>query len=229
MRTQTLTKQMYTASLDRDRDFHFRVKDPGSAATHFIGFLAAVLMTPVLLVHAAGNGADFMISMILLYGASTSYHSFDISEKANLRLKRMDHMMIFVLIAGSYTPVCLTVLRGSIGMRLLAIVWGLAIVGMIFKLLWVTCPKWVSSVIYIGMGWVCILAMPQLVAGLSFGAFMWLLAGGLFYTVGGVIYAMKFPVFHNRFQYFGCHELFHVFVMAGSLCHFIVMYVYLCN
>ena len=99
MRTQTLTKQMYTASLDRDRDFHFRVKDPGSAATHFIGFLAAVLMTPVLLVHAAGNGADFMtmigmsvfmISMILLYGASTSYHSFDISEKANLRLKRMD-------------------------------------------------------------------------------------------------------------------------------------------
>ena len=156
MRTQTLTKQMYTASLDRDRDFHFRVKDPGSAATHFIGFLAAVLMTPVLLVHAAGNGADFMtmigmsvfmISMILLYGASTSYHSFDISEKANLRLKRLDHMMIFVLIAGSYTPVCLTVLRGSIGMRLLAIVWGLAIVGMIFKLLWVTCPKWVSSVI----------------------------------------------------------------------------------
>ena len=170
-----------------------------------------------------------MISMILLYGASTSYHSFDISEKANLRLKRLDHMMIFVLIAGSYTPVCLTVLRGSIGMRLLAIVWGLAIVGMIFKLLWVTCPKWVSSVIYIAMGWVCVLAMPQLVAGLSFGAFMWLLAGGLFYTVGGVIYAMKFPVFHNRFRYFGCHELFHVFVMAGSLCHFIVMYVYLCS
>ena len=209
MQTQAMTNKIYTA--DRDRDFHFRVKDPGSAATHFIGFVAAVLMTPVLLVHAAGNGADFMtmigmsvfmISMILLYGASTSYHSFDISEKANLRLKRLDHMMIFVLIAGSYTPVCLTVLRGSIGMRLLAIVWGLAIVGMIFKLLWVTCPKWVSSV---------------------------LLAGGLFYTVGGVIYAMKFPVFHNRFRYFGCHELFHVFVMAGSLCHFVVMYAYLCS
>ena len=212
MWTQALTKQMYTANLDRDRDFHFRVKDPGSAATHFIGFLATVLLTPVLLVHASDCDADlmtmigmsvFMLSMILLYGASTSYHSFDISEKANLRLKRMDHMMIFVLIAGSYTPVCLTVLRGSVGMRLLAIVWGLAIVGMIFKLLWVTCPKWVSSVIYIAMGWVCVLAMPQLVAGLSFGAFMWLLAGGLFHTVGGVIYAMKFPVFHNRFQYFG--------------------------
>ena len=236
MQTQAMTNKIYTA--DRDRDFHFRVKDPGSAATHFIGFVAAVLMTPVLLVHAAGSGADlmtmigmsvFMISMILLYGASTSYHSFDISEKANLRLKRLDHMMIFVLIAGYYTPVCLTVLRHGVGMRLLAIVWGLAIVGMIFKLLWVTCPKWVSSVIYIGMGWVCILAMPQLLAGLSFGAFMWLLAGGFFYTVGGVIYAMKFPVFHNRFRYFGCHELFHVFVMAGSLCHFVVMYAYLCS
>ena len=119
--------------------------------------------------------------------------------------------------------------RSSLVWGPFSIVWGLAIVGMIFKLLWVTCPKWVSSVIYIAMGWVCVLAMPQLVAGLSFGAFMWLLAGGLFYTVGGVIYAMKFPVFHNRFQYFGCHELFHVFVMAGSLCHFIVMYVYLCN
>ena len=171
----------------------------------------------------------FILTMILLYAASTIYHSVDSTEKVNRRLRKMDHMMIFGLIAGSYTPVCLTVLRGSIGMRLLAIVWGLAIVGMIFKLLWVTCPKWVSSVIYIGMGWVCILAMPQLLAGLSFGAFMWLLAGGLFYTVGGVIYAMKFPVFHNRFRYFGCHELFHVFVMAGSLCHFVVMYAYLCS
>ena len=105
MRTQALTKQMYTANLDRDRDFHFRVKDPGSAATHFIGFLAAVLMTPVLLVHASDCGADlmtmigmsvFMLSMILLYGASTSYHSFDISEKANLRLKN-----------GSYDDFCI--------------------------------------------------------------------------------------------------------------------------
>lgn len=236
MQTQVMFDQSYTRDREACREWHFRVKDPGSAATHFIGFVAAILMTPVLLVHASNVGADvmtmvgmsiFMISMILLYGASTSYHSFDISPKANLRLKRMDHMMIFVLIAGSYTPVCLTILRESVGMHLLMIVWGLAVVGMIFKAVWVTCPKWVSSVIYIGMGWVCLIAMPQLLAGLSAGAFLWLLVGGLFYTVGGVIYAMKFPVFHNRFQYFGCHELFHVFVMAGSVCHFIVMYVYL--
>ena len=213
------------------------IREPGSALTHFIAMLLALCAAVPLLVRAAVHSGVksltamtvFMISMVLLYAASTIYHSVNCSGRVLRIFRKMDHMMIFVLIAGSYTPVCLTVLRGSIGMRLLAIVWGLAIVGMIFKLLWVTCPKWVSSVIYIGMGWVCILAMPQLLAGLSFGAFMWLLAGGLFYTVGGVIYAMKFPVFHNRFRYFGCHELFHVFVMAGSLCHFIVMYVYLCN
>ena len=236
MQTQAMTNKIYTA--DRDRDFHFRVKDPGSAATHFIGFVAAVLMTPVLLVHAAGNGADFMtmigmsvfmISMILLYGASTSYHSFDISEKANLRLKRLDHMMIFVLIAGSYTPVCLTVLRHGVGMRLLAIVWGLAIVGMIFKLLWVTCPKWISSVLYIGLGWLCVLAFMPIIHALPKAGFGWLLAGGIIYTIGGVIYALKLPIFNAKHKNFGSHEIFHVFIMLGSACHFIVMYCFVAN
>ena len=233
MRTQTLTKQMYTASLDRDRDFHFRVKDPGSAATHFIGFVAAVLMTPVLLVHAAGNGADlmtmigmsvFMISMILLYGASTSYHSFDISEKANLRLKRLDHMMIFVMIAGSYTPVCLIVLHNRIGYILCALVWSIAILGMILKGCWITCPKWLSSVLYIGMGWLCVLAFVPIFHALPRAGFDWLLAGGIIYTIGGVIYALKVPLFNSRHKNFGSHEIFHIFVMLGSACHFVVMY-----
>lgn len=232
--SHALTKKMSIP--DVGGNFHFRVKDPGSAATHFIGFIAAILMTPVLLVHASGQGADFttmmglsvfMISMILLYGASTTYHSLDISPKANLRLKKMDHMMISVLIAGSYTPVCLTAIRGAMGTRILLLVWGLALAANVFKAFWVTCPKWISSVLYIGMGWVCLLALPQLLVNLSTGAFIWLLMGGIFYTVGGVIYAMKFPVFRNRFKYFGCHELFHVFVMAGSFCHFVVMYNYL--
>ena len=236
MRTQTLTKQMYTASLDRDRDFHFRVKDPGSAATHFIGFLAAVLMTPVLLVHAAGNGADFMtmigmsvfmISMILLYGASTSYHSFDISEKANLRLKRMDHMMIFVLIAGTYTPVCLLTLPKPSGLMLLAAVWGIALVGIFIKGFWITCPKWFSSVLYIAMGWSCLSVLGQLFSLLPLHAFLWLLAGGLIYTAGGIIYALRLPLFDARHPMFGLHEIFHLFVMAGSLCHFVFMFCYL--
>lgn len=234
MSSNVMTEKMKAA--DTSVQFKFRVKDPGSACTHFIGFIAAILLTPVLLVHASTQGADFktmlslsvfMLSMILLYGASTTYHTFDISERTNLILKKIDHMMIFVLIAGSYTPVCLTALRDSAGPKLMLIVWGIALAGIVLKALWVTCPKWFSSIIYISMGWVCILAMPQILASLSTAAFIWLLMGGILYTVGGVIYAMKFPVFGNRFKYFGCHELFHVFVMGGTFCHFIVMYQYL--
>ncbi len=212
------------------------MREPGSAITHLIGFAAALFATPAILSHAARSGADtlhlaglfiFMLSMILLYGASTAYHIFDGAERVNRILKKTDHLMICVLIAGSYTPVCLTVLRDGVGYHLLAMVWGLAAAGMIFKFCFVYCPKWVSSVLYISMGWICVIALPQIVASFPVSGFLWLLAGGLFYTVGGVVYALKFPVFHNRFRYFGVHELFHVFVMAGSLCHYVVMYSYL--
>ncbi len=216
--------------------FRFRPKDPGSAFTHLIAFVAAIFAMPPLLIHAAMYQASFMklvslsvfmLSMILLYGASTVYHSFDVSEKANKILRKVDHMMIFILIAGSYTPVCTIAIGGRTGARLLALVWGIALVGLILKACWVTCPKWFSSVIYIGMGWVCVLALPQIIHNLPLAAFVWLLVGGIIYTVGGIIYAMKFPVFHDKYKNFGSHELFHVFVMAGSFCHFIMMYYYL--
>ena len=135
-------------------------------------------------------------------------------------------MMISVLIAGSYTPICLLVLPRKIGVLLLSIVWGIAIVGILLKAFWVYCPKWVSSVLYIGMGWTCVLAFTQILNSMSPAAFGWLLAGGLIYTVGGIIYALKLPLFNNRHQYFGSHEIFHLFVMGGSACHFIVMYVF---
>ena len=133
-------------------------------------------------------------------------------------------MMIFVLIAGTYTPVCLIAIGGKLGITLLAIVWGIAVVGIIFKALWVTCPKWVSSVLYIGMGWTCVLAFTQILNALPPKAFGWLLGGGIIYTIGGVIYALKLPIFNLRHKNFGSHEIFHLFVMAGSACHFIVMY-----
>ena len=212
--------------------FRFRPKDPISALTHLIGFVAAIFATPVLLIHAAIHGAPlvnllslsvFMLSMILLYGASTVYHSFNISERANRVLQKIDHMMIFVLIAGSYTPVCVIAIGGAVGARLLALVWGLALAGLVLKACWITCPKWFSSVIYIGMGWVCLLALPQIIAGLPPRGFAWLLAGGIIYTIGGVIYALKLPILSRHFRHFGAHELFHLFVMGGSFCHFMVM------
>ena len=171
--------------------------------------------------------AIYAASLILLYAASTTYHTFDISAKVNTVLKKIDHMMISVLIAGSYTPVCLIVLKGKTGIILLSIVWAIAIASILIKAFWVYCPKWVSSVLYIGMGWTCVLAFTQILNNMSPAAFGWLLAGGIIYTVGGVIYALKLPLFNNKHKNFGSHEIFHLFVMGGSACHFIVMYAFL--
>lgn len=211
-----------------------RVKDPGSALTHFIALLGALAASVPLLLKAASEPdrlhlaamAIFIISMILLYAASTIYHTLDISETGNKRLRKFDHMMIYILIAGTYTPVCLIVLGNHSGYSLLALVWCIAAVGILINALWITCPKWFSSLIYIAMGWVCVIALKQIIAALSPAAFGWLLAGGLIYTIGGVIYALKLPVFNSKFRYFGSHELFHLFVMGGSTCHYIVMYAF---
>lgn len=210
------------------------VKDPGSAITHFIGMLMAIFAAVPLLIKAAHEPgriyiisiAVYAVSLILLYAASTTYHTFNRSEKINTVLKKIDHMMIFILIAGSYTPICLLVLKGKTGIILLSIVWGIAILGIVLKAFWVFCPKWVSSVLYIGMGWTCVLAFTQILNSMSPAAFGWLLAGGIIYTIGGVIYALKLPLFNNRHKNFGSHEIFHIFVMLGSACHFVVMYAF---
>ena len=135
-------------------------------------------------------------------------------------------MMIFVLIAGSYTPVCMLVLDKSQGYPLLGLVWGTAIVGMLIKLFWINCPKWFSSVIYIAMGWECVLVFQPLLETLPTWAFLWLLIGGIIYTIGGVIYALKLPVLDSIHKYFGLHEIFHLFIMGGSFCHFMFMFLY---
>lgn len=214
-----------------------KIKDPGSAITHFIGMLMAVFAAVPLLIKAA-NQPDkvhlisltiFIVSMILLYAASTIYHTFDISDKVNKVLRKLDHSMISVMIAGSYTPVCLIVLGGKLGMMMLSIVWGIAIIGIFVKLFWITCPKWFSSVLYIAMGWTCVIGFTQIINALPSAAFVWLLAGGIIYTVGGVIYALKLPIFNSRHKNFGSHEIFHLFVMGGSVCHFILMYVFVAN
>ncbi|MGN0151886.1 MAG: hemolysin III family protein [Wujia sp.] len=211
-----------------------RLKDPGSAITHFIGMMMAVFASAPLIIRALSEGTYeafccmvFAVSMILLYGASTIYHSFDRGEKINKILKKLDHAMIFVLIAGSYTPVCLLVIGGKTGVILLSLVWGVAIIGIIFKLCWVTCPKWLSSVMYIAMGWMCVLAFSAIMNNMSRSEFGWLVTGGIIYTVGGIIYAIKTPAvnaYNARHRYFGTHEIFHVLVMAGSLCHFVMLY-----
>ena len=209
-----------------------KVKDPGSALTHCIALVLAILAaTPLLLKGSrdaqqghSGSLAIFILSMIGLYAASTIYHTLDISPSINKLLRKLDHMMIFILIAGTYTPVCMIVLGDKTGWFLLALVWGIAILGILINALWITCPKWFSSLVYIAMGWACILAFTRILDSLPKAGFLWLLAGGIIYTLGGILYALKLPLFNSRHKYFGSHEIFHLFVMGGSLCHYVMMY-----
>ena len=210
------------------------IKDPGSAFTHFIAMMMALLASTPLLVKASMQPdrihmvtlTIYISSMILLYASSTIYHTFNLSNKVNRILKKIDHIMIFIMIAGTYTPICIIALPQTIGFILLIVVWAIALMGIIVKLAWITCPKWFSSSLYISMGWICLLALTQLLKCLPKAAFIWLLAGGIIYTIGGVIYALKLSVFNSKHRYFGSHEVFHLFVMCGSICHFIVMYVF---
>ncbi|MBS6645774.1 MAG: hemolysin III family protein [Clostridiaceae bacterium] len=209
-----------------------KIKDPGSAITHFTGMVMAACAAAPLIMKAYQpddririiSMIIFISSMVLLYAASTIYHTLDISPSVNKILRKIDHMMIFILIAGTYTPICVIVLGDKTGWNMLALVWGIAIVGIIVMACWITCPKWFSSVVYIAMGWVCVLAFTKIIKALPPAAFGWLLAGGIIYTIGGIIYALKLPIFNTNHKNFGSHEIFHLFVMGGSLCHYIMMY-----
>ena len=209
-----------------------RLREPASAITHFVAMVFAIagLVATILkaLSHLNTLGLCsviiFMSSMILLYASSATFHGINKSGKVLEYFQKLDHMMIFVLIAGTYTPVCLLVLGGFAGQGLLVAVWALAIIGMVVKAFWIKCPKWFSSVIYIGMGWTCLACFKQILEALETKAFIWLLIGGIIYTLGGVIYSLKIPGFDEKHKNFNMHDIFHLFVMGGSICHFIFIY-----
>ena len=202
-----------------------------SAATHGLGAGLAVLGAALLLALAALRGADpwklvsfsvYGLSMVILYIASTLYHSVNTTVQGRVNLRRLDHTAIYFLIAGTYTPVCLTALRGPWGWALLGVIWALAVAGIFISRFWIHCPRALTAVIYIAMGWLAILALWPLWNAVGAAGLFWLLAGGVLYTAGGVLYALKLPGRNN--PRFGCHEIFHVFILLGSLAHFTLMY-----
>ena len=203
---------------------------PWSAITHGVGAALALVGTALLLVRAAGLGdwllfalfAIYGLSMICLYTASTLYHCLRTGVPGRIALRKYDHCSIYLLIAGSYTPLCLTALGESGGVPLLAAVWTLAVAGMVLTIAKLAIPRWLTSAIYLFMGWLAIFAILPIYRALPPYGFFWLLAGGLLYTVGGVLYAVKWPGRHN--PRFGCHEIFHVFILLGSVAHFVMMY-----
>ena len=208
-------------------------KDLMSAWLHLLGLGLSIAGTVLLIIRGAGmtpwhvvSYAIFGATMIALYAASSTYHLFYISDKVHGILRKIDHIMIFMLIAGTYTPICLVTLHGAWGWVLFGIVWACALGGLFIKIFWMDAPRWLSTVFYIAMGWVCIMAIRQIVAALTPAAFTWLLAGGIIYTIGGVIYALKLPIFNSKHKNFGSHEIFHLFVMGGSFCHYMMMYGY---
>jgi hemolysin III len=160
-------------------------------------------------------------SLILLYSASTIYHWRALPPRGEDILKRLDHVAIFVLIAGTYTPVCLVTLRGGWGWSVLGLVWGLALLGLVLKLFFQHLPRWSSTALYVGMGWMAVVAVVPLVQSLPVSGMIWLVTGGVLYTLGAVIYAAKWP--NPAPRVFGFHEVFHVFVLAGSITHFVFM------
>ena len=177
------------------------LRDPVSGLTHFIGALLAVAGLVALIIKASNplkpwhltTYCVFGVGMILLYTASTLYHWLPLSSEGTAQLRKIDHMMIFVLIAATYTPFCLIPLRGAWGWSIFGTVWAVAIFGIVFKIFWINAPRWLTSVVYILMGWIAIVGIGPLVRTLQTGALFWLFAGGVLYTIGGIIYALKRP------------------------------------
>ena len=196
-----------------------------NAWTHLVGTILSVAGTILLIVLAYASGDPWKIvsvsvfgaTLILLYSASTLYHS--LRGHAKIVLRKLDHLSIYLLIAGTYTPFCLVTLRGTWGWSLFGVVWGLAIIGMVQEFKPRSEARVLSLVIYAVMGWVIIVAIKPLLDHMATAGFIWLTAGGLFYTIGIVFYA-----FDSRFRHW--HGIWHLFVVAGSLAHYITIALY---
>jgi hemolysin III len=209
-----------------------KIRDPFSSLSHAAAALAAFVgLIFMLASEQASQGIylgaylTFGTSMVLLFGASALYHLPVTSEEVIKRLKRLDHMMIFVLIAGSYTPFCLIPLNGTLGWILFGVVWGIAALGILIKIFWLHAPRMLSTALYVGMGWICVFMIKPLSAALNEGALYWLITGGVFYTVGALVYAFKWP--NPIADKFGFHDIWHLFVIAGAASHYVSIAVYL--
>jgi hemolysin III len=203
-----------------------RFREPVNSWSHLIGLILAAAGTVALLHLARSPGERLAFgvyggSLILLYAVSTLYHALPLPRQRLRRLRTLDHIAIYFLIAGTYTPVALVTLGGSSGMVLLAAAWAIALAGIPFKIWWLEAPVWLSTATYLGMGYMVLLAAAPLARAVSVSGMAWLVAGGLAYTVGAIIFTRERPdPFPGRF---GHHEIWHLMVLAGSGCHFAFM------
>lgn len=205
-----------------------KIRDPLSCLTHLSGAIAAFFCTIWMVYKAIPFGPAYIVSfavfgaaLIMLYTASAVYHMLRVKDGTLRVLRRIDHTMIFFLIAGTYTPVCVIPLRGAWGWSILSVVWGLALLGTFMKIFWLHAPRALSTAIYVIMGWIVVVAFYPLLNAISTGTFVLLLLGGLSYTAGAVIYALKWPPLNVK--WIGFHDIFHLFVLLGSAFHVLFM------
>ncbi|MEH7376834.1 PAQR family membrane homeostasis protein TrhA [Neobacillus drentensis] len=209
------------------------IREPINGLTHLAGAVLAFVGLLAMVIKAAATTSSpsaitaviiFGVSMILLYSASATYHMVIARDKVIAFLRRLDHSMIFILIAGTYTPFCFISLNGKIGAILFSIIAGIAISGVVFKMVWFNCPRWISTSLYLAMGWMIVFVFSPLTGSLNpIGLFL-LILGGIFYTIGGVIYGAKPKILQSK--YMGFHEIFHIFILLGSLAHFLTVFLY---
>jgi hemolysin III len=203
-----------------------RIREPVNAWSHFIGLLLAVAGSVLLLRLARDTAqtAAFAVyggSLVLLYAVSTLYHALPLPAHRLRPLRTLDHIAIYFLIAGTYTPVAVVTLHGTPGQVLLVAAWTIAMLGIPFKIWWLDAPVWISTAIYLAMGYMSLLAVAPLAAAVQAGGLAWLVAGGLAYTAGAIIFARERPdPWPGRFGY---HEIWHLLVLVGSGCHFAFM------
>lgn len=203
-------------------------RDPVSGLIHLVSAVLALGGTVLLLIAGGSNPIKFIslivygLSLVTLFTASTLYHLVRMPDADTSRLRKFDHAAIYLLIAGTYTPICLNLLTGSLRWGFFALVWGFALAGVVVKLFVIKAPRWVTAGIYLVMGWLAIFVIKPLAVAMPPEGLAWMLAGGLFYTVGAVIYITKKIDFIPGV--FGFHEVWHVFVTLGAICHFIMIY-----
>jgi len=204
------------------------VRDPFSSFSHLAGALLAAIGLAFMVVKATAlehqfglylaSYLVFGITLILMFTASAVYHWLILSEDGIRQLKRIDHIAIFAVIAGTYTPFCLISLQGTLGWWLFGVIWGIALLGIAMKIFWLHAPRFLSTVFYLAMGWACAIAIDPLSEALSEPALFWLVTGGVCYSIGAVIYALKWP---NPWpEHFGFHEIWHLFVIGGAASHY---------
>lgn len=207
-----------------------KLKAPLAGSIHLVGAMLSIPALVVLILIGSGSAwkvvslSIYGVSLFILFTFSVLYHWLPQSAGGKYQIfRKLDHLAIYFLIAGTYTPFCLNTMRGTLGWTIFGLIWGMAIFGIVIQSIYINAPRWLTTTIYIFMGWLILFAIRPLMASLPIGGILWLVAGGVIYSVGGVIYTIKRPNIHPKFGY---HELWHSMVLLGAACHFVAILLY---